>query len=76
MPKEYDFGQVQQFVLQSNGYGVDAIVVDPNNSGRVATENICTSFGRERAEFVLAALNYYRQHKIIEACREAVTIAG
>jgi hypothetical protein len=66
MQREFDLSTVRQFIPQANGYGIDAIVTDPNDTSRVATETICTTFTGKN-EFVLQALEYYRTHAILNA---------
>jgi hypothetical protein len=59
---QFDLLLVHSFVPTSSLSGVDAIVTHPTDSSRVATENICTCWSREKAELVLTALEYYRKH--------------
>lgn len=63
--RNLDVAQVQRFLPLASGHGVDAIVVDPNDTSRVATENICTCWGADKTELVLKALEYYRTHVIL-----------
>jgi hypothetical protein len=68
MSRAFDLSQVVQFVPTSNLCGVDAIVCHPDDTMRVATESMCVSFGgKEKVEFILAALEYYRKHVMIHA---------
>lgn len=68
MPRPFDLSQVVQFVPTANQCGVDAIVTHPDDTSRVATESICSVWGgKEKVEFIIAALEYYRKHKILNA---------
>ena len=66
--KAFDIAEVVQFLPCANDSGVDALVQHPDNTGRVATQSVCVTFGgREMREFVLTALEYYRTHAVLNA---------
>jgi|HubBroStandDraft_1064217.scaffolds.fasta_scaffold333893_1 hypothetical protein len=67
MARQFDLAQVVRFVPTANGHGVDAIVTHPSDTSRVATESICSCWAGEKAEFVVAALEYYRTHVMLQA---------